>query len=70
MGRARLVLIRSDSAENRLDAMACITSGLIYAILTNRVVLSSQRPSTLCFAGTVTLPNATSFVGRSENDSR
>ena len=29
--------------ENRLDAMACVTSGLTHAVSTNRAVLSSQR---------------------------
>jgi hypothetical protein len=61
MGQARPVLTRSDSAKNRPDAMACITSGLIHAVLTNRVVLSLQRLSTLCFASTIIRRSVTSF---------
>jgi hypothetical protein len=59
--RARPVLTRSDSAKNRLDSMACITSGLIYAVSTNRVVLSSQRLSTPCFVGTAMRRSVMSF---------
>ncbi|KAH6666721.1 hypothetical protein B0J14DRAFT_604255 [Halenospora varia] len=41
--------------------MACTTSGLIRVVSTNRTTMSSQKLSTLCFDGTVMLPNATSF---------
>src|SRR4051812_44363313 len=51
MERARLVLTRSDSAENRPDAIACSTSGLTHAVSTNLMPSSFKRLSTQCFAG-------------------
>src|SRR5450432_3865525 len=57
--RARLAITRSGSAENRLDATACNTSGSTLVALTNQAAPSSQRLSTLCFAGTVMQLNAT-----------
>jgi hypothetical protein len=53
LARARLAMTRSGSAENRLDAMACNTFGWTPVVSTNRTAPSSQRLSTLCFAGTV-----------------
>ena len=50
---------RSGSAENKLPAMACNTSGSTLVALTNQAAPSSRRLSTLCFAGTVMRLNAT-----------
>ena len=60
LGRTRWDTRRSGSAENRPDAMACNTSGLIRAVLTNLMLLSSQNLLTQCFDGTVMRRNAMS----------
>jgi hypothetical protein len=61
MEGVRRVLTRSDSAENRPDAMACNTSGLTRVVSTNQVAPNSQRPSTRCFAGIRMRSNAMSI---------
>jgi hypothetical protein len=50
---------RSYFAENRLDATACNTSGLIPAVLTNQAALSLQKLLTPCSATIVMRLNAT-----------
>jgi hypothetical protein len=51
--RTRLDIRRFCSAENEPDTMACNASGLIRTVSINRITMSSQRPSTLCFGSTV-----------------
>jgi hypothetical protein len=52
---------RSGSVENRLDVIACNTSGLIRVVSINQIVMSLQKLLTLCFDGTVMRRNATSI---------
>jgi hypothetical protein len=54
-------IARYSSAENRRGATAYNTFGWTPVVSTNRTTISSQRPSTLCFAGMVMRLNATSI---------
>lgn len=48
--RTRLPIARSNSAENRLGAMASNTFGWIHLVSTSQITPSSQKRSTLCNA--------------------
>ncbi len=61
LGRIRLGIRRFGFAENRLDAMACSISGLIYVVLTNLVALSFKEVLTRCFDGIEIRLNAIFF---------
>jgi hypothetical protein len=53
VGRTKLDTRRFGSAENKPDAIVYSTSGLIRVVSTNRIIMSLQKLSTLCFDGTV-----------------
>jgi len=58
---ARLAIKRYSFVENKPGKTAYCTSGLTVVALTNQTVLSFQKLSTQCSAGTGMRPNATSI---------
>jgi hypothetical protein len=51
--RTRLNIRRFNSIKNKPDIMAYNAFGLICTILINRIIISLQRPLTLCFSSII-----------------